>query len=502
MKSKDLKILIFICLLIPLSMVKSTGQGTSLQGFSVKASPGALAYYGDLSSNNSNIPNRIIKGSKFGIGGSIIKQFSPFFSIQAQYMAGSLYTAAPDNTYFAGSLSEFSLSARIDPIRLWPAGKKSALSPYFSVGVGTIGFRSVHREMETNVVLLPSFGYADDGITNTKRPTAMSMPVALGLSYRILPNFQIELEHSLRWTNTDLIDCVKGTGTKNDMYSLTSLGLRYTLPSRSVSGIHPDKGQNNPPLAKTVKPADPVKDASPEINIYVACEIPEKIQVGQTFDVNLRINKGSYNGPAKLTQTFPDGFTALEGPARIGSFSFINQNVIIEWEKMPADSIITLNYQVKVGENLAGSETVKGRFDYKQPMENPTIRFNKSVFVDNTSVLKEKENQADLPVITHSTNGNIKPAKSLEGIEFRVQCGAFRDNASADKQLASKYRITEIIQEEFTDGWFKYTVGSFRTYEEAAAYRDQFIERTRILSSFIVAYKDGRRLAKITDAFK
>ncbi|MFA5816773.1 MAG: SPOR domain-containing protein [Bacteroidales bacterium] len=502
MKSNGLKILILLGFLIPSTIFKSNGQGASLQGFSLKVSPGALSYFGDLSTNNLNLPKRIVTGSKFGVGAGIIKQFSPFFGIQAQFLAGSLYTSAADNTYFAGSLTEFSLSARFDPIRLLK-GKSFRLSPYASVGVATFSFRSVRREMYTNVVVLPNFGYNIDGVTKANKQTAMSMPMAIGLSYQILPNLQVELEHSLRMTNTDLLDCFKGPSTANDLYSLTSIGLRFTIPTRTSVKIVEPNTLNIPPVIKPV---------IPEINVFVDCEIPETIQVGQTFDVKVRVNKGNLKGPAKLIQKYPVGLTALDDLTRSDLFSFTNQNVIIEWDQMPADSTVTYNYQVKVGENLTGSQTIIGKFEYQQPDGAKTVRFNKSIFIDDQKQTDEKEisinqllkqyDSGESAKAAPVTKGNIKESKPSAGIEFRVQCGAFRYKSQADTHLAGKNNITEIIQEEYTDGWYKYTVGSFRTYKEAARYRDSFIARTNILSAFIVAYKDGHRLAKITDAFK
>jgi len=503
MKSNGLKILVLLGLLIPSTIFESKGQGAGFQGFSLKVSPGALSYFGDLSMNNLNLPKRIVTGSKFGIGAGIIKQFSPFFGIQAQFLAGSLYTSAADNTYFAGSLTEFSLSARFDPIRL-SKRKTFRLSPYLSIGVALFSFRSVRREIYTNVVLLPNFGYNIDGITKANKQTAMSMPMAVGLSYKILPNFRVELEHSLRMTNTDLLDCFKGPSIANDLYSLTSIGLRFTIPTRSTVKIDQPITSNNAPVAAKV--------VIPEINVFIDCEIPETMKTGQTFDVKVRVNKGKYKGPAKLTQKYPEGFTAMDDLTKSNSFSFTSQTVIIDWEKMPADSTVTYIYQVKVGENLTGSQTIIGKFEYQQPDGDKTVRFNKSIFVDNQKQTGEKEisinqllKQYDSVESTKAapvTKGNIKRSQPLAGIEFRVQCGAFRDKSQADTQLAAKYGITEIIQEEYTDEWYKYTVGSFRTYEEAARYRDNFMARTKIYSAFLVAYKDGHRLANITDAFK
>ncbi|TSA35648.1 MAG: SPOR domain-containing protein [Porphyromonadaceae bacterium] len=511
MKSNGLKILILLGFLIPSTLFESKGQVASLQGFSLKVSPGALVYYGDLSTNNLNIPKRIITGSKFGVGAGIIKQFSPFFGIQAQFLAGSLYTSAPDNTYFAGSLTEFSLSARFDPIRLWK-GKSFKLSPYASVGVATFSFRSVRREMYTNVVLLPNFGYNIDGVTKANKQTAMSMPISIGLSYQIMPNLQVELEHSLRMTNTDLLDCFKGPSTANDLYSLTSIGLRFTIPTPSTGNIEQTNALNNAPVVKTDKATEVTKTDIPEINVFVDCEIPETIQVGQTFDVKVRVNKGNYTGPAKLIQKYPDGFTVLDDLTRSHLFSFTNQNLIMEWEQLPADSTVTYNYQVKVGGNLTGSQTITGKFEYQQPDGAKTVRFNKSIFIDNQKQADEKEisinqllkqyDSGESAKAAPVAKGNIKQSQPLAGIEFRVQCGAFRYKSQADTYLAVKYSITEIIQEEYADNWYKYTVGSFRTYKEAARYRESFIARTGILSAFIVAYKDGHRLANINDAFR
>ncbi len=510
MRNSGFKILILLGMLIPLNFAQLSGQGASLQGFSLKVSPGALSYYGDLSTNNLNLPARIISGSKFGIGGSIIKQFSPFFGMQAQFIAGSLYTTAADNTYFAGSLTEFSLSARFDPLKLI---KKSSLklSPYISAGVGTFAFRSVRREMYTNVVILPNFGYNVDGITNARKQTAMSLPLAIGLSYKILPNVNLELEHALRLTNTDLLDCFKGPSTANDLYSLTTIGVRYTIRTRSngkdLSKVSPDA-----PVQKSIKPSEVTVPTVVKPVFSLECDIPETMPAGQSIDVTVTVTKGKYTGPGKLFQKYPDGFSAIADPAKNYSFSFNNQSVIIEWDKMPADTVVIIGYKVKADANLQGSYSISGRLEHEiQGIKNPYY-FNKSIFVDNsrkaddkdvsiTQILKQYDS-GDAEKTAPARKGNIRKSEPLTGIEFRVQCGAFRDKNMADTHLAEKYKITEIIQEEFTDGWYKYTVGSFRTYEEATRYRDTFIAKTRILSSFIVAYKDGRRLSNINEALR
>lgn len=511
MKRFGFKTMILLGIMITVTVLYSRGQGSGLQSFSLKVSPGALSYYGDLSTDDFNVFKRIAYGSRFGGSAALIKQFSPFFGIQAQFSTGSLYTAAPDHTYFTGSLMEGSLSARIDPLKLIK-GYSFGLSPYLSVGLGTFSFRSVHREMDTNLVLLPAFGYNEDGITNAGRKTALSMPMAAGLSFRILPYLQIELEHSLRMTNTDLLDCFKGASSSNDFYALTTIGLRFNIPARSRDSGRQKSEELKVPIEKTGQTKEVMIVEIPSYNLYVDFDAPEKLKSGQILDVKLRINKGKYAGPAKLIQKYPFGFTGAEDITKNTGFSFTNQKVIIDWDKMPADTMITYNYRILVDMDVNGSQIISGSLEYKEADGIKTVFFNREVFVYNPNRNEEqdlsnnrrlKQNDSTEPAgKAPLTKGNIRQSQPLAGIEFRVQCGAFRENKSADIQLAAKHKITEVIQEEFVNGWYKYTVGSFRTYEEAVKYRDKFIAKTGILSAFLVGYKDGHRLANIADALR
>jgi hypothetical protein len=335
----------------------------------------------------------------------------------------------------------------------------------------------------------------------------MSMPLAIGVSFKLLPFLHLEIEHGVRMTNTDLLDCFKGPGTSNDLYSLTSVGVRLSIPDRRNGAIPaPPKVTSS----QSDQQNDFLTSDAPDLNLFIDCDIPETIKPGETFVVKLRINKGKYSGQAKIIQKLPDGFKATENSRYSNSFLFSNQNVIIEWRQMPADSSVIYDYSVVAVNSVSGSQTIIGRFEYSDPDGSKTIRFNKTLFVDSktdsgqTDPFNKQEISSDNKGIpaNKNTGSVIRQREPLAGIEFRVQCGAFRENDQADTQLARKHNITEIIQEEQTDGWFKYTIGSFRTYEDAVRYRDSFIERTGIESAFIVAYKDGRRLTHISEAFK
>jgi len=475
--------------MIPLGLSSSHGQGTRLEDFSLKLSPGTLSYYGDIT-NDMNASSRFSDNSEFAFGISLTQQYAPCFGLQAQFLTGNLHKTSDINTYFTGSVTEFSLSARFDPLRIWKQ-RSLALSPYVTAGVGAFMHKGVHRYIDSDLVLPPTYGYNFDGVDNLPRQTALSIPVAIGLSYSILPNLQLELEHCMRFTNTDLLDCVEVASSANDCYATTTIGLRFSFPSKG----NDSRSTKTKKTKVTTAPVEIKKVADQEVNVFIDCEMPETSVAGQSYDVNIRLNKGSYTGPGKLIQKYPEGFTATKNIDDNYSFSFNNQMAVIEWAQMPADSVISLSYKAKTSETLAGSQTITGRFEYQDFEGAKTVRFNQSVFIDAPK--QETDENADV-----YTKSNIKQAKAIPGIEFRVQIGAFRNNSQADTDLAAKYRISEVIQEEFTGGWYKYTIGSFKTYEQAVSYRDKFIARSKMPSAFIVAYRDGKRLAKITDALK
>jgi hypothetical protein len=84
------------------------------------------------------------------------------------------------------------------------------------------------------------------------------------------------------------------------------------------------------------------------------------------------------------------------------------------------------------------------------------------------------------------------------GIEYRVQIRAKYGNAISIQNLSNTYNIPlNEIRENMYNGFYIYTVGSFNTYEEARERRNQLRSRNGISDSFIVAFRNGKRLSKL-----
>ena len=83
---------------------------------------------------------------------------------------------------------------------------------------------------------------------------------------------------------------------------------------------------------------------------------------------------------------------------------------------------------------------------------------------------------------------------------FKVQIAASRFVLSK-YELASKYSNTSEIEQEYSEGFYKYRVKSFSVYSQAAAFRDQLL-RSTVPDAFVVVYdKNGNQL-DVTDEMK
>ena len=521
-----------------LSLGSSAQNSGFIKDFSVRISPGIVSFYGDLSATTFNPIARIRDNSKMGFSIAAIKEFNPIIGVQAQYTAGNLYSTNDlENLYFNGSLSEFSVTGKFTPLGFFPdLRNRFNLQPYLTFGLGSLGYRNCKRFIDTDNISPPCYGYDVDGETLKSRENGLVLPLGLGLSIPINKNLAIDIDQTYRFTNTDLLDGTMSSSNNNDWYSLASIGLRFTIePSQHT--INRSSRTSRTSRTTQQKPPKPDNQAqlkntggknhSSPMNIFVESLMDDVVTSGEVFAVNLRINKGSYTGPAKLVQRFPNDFTALEASSTNGRFSFGNRNVLIEWDNMPVDSMVNYTYYVRIEKDVIGSQTITGRFEYEENDKWNTVRFNNYIFADKTArqIINEKveriaeleEEKEEQPVkakelVPDKSKTNI-PNKNLnidplilkdpvEDIEFRIQCGAFKDSNQGGAKLVERYGITENVREVLENGWYKYTVGSFDSYVDAVNYKNSFIKRTKLYTVFIVAYKNGKRVENINDAFK
>ncbi len=93
----------------------------------------------------------------------------------------------------------------------------------------------------------------------------------------------------------------------------------------------------------------------------------------------------------------------------------------------------------------------------------------------------------------------VKPTEPDPGLlEYRVQIRARINQPIAKSFLEKRYNIPAYdIKEDMHNGYYIYTVGSYRTYEEAASNRNRIRRENGVGDAFVVAFQYGKRLNKL-----
>ena len=143
----------------------------------------------------------------------------------------------------------------------------------------------------------------------------------------------------------------------------------------------------------------------------------------------------------------------------------------------------------------------KGGFDLytiTQPAveKEPVVEMAESAIVEPVAKEEEKMVQTvvapKVPVASvEQPLQEIKMEQKLvkEDFVYRVQIAACRKEMTP-LDLFKRYKGKDVIEHLYVEGWHKYTIGGFETFEEAAKYRDS----CGVSDAFVVLFKGGMRL--------
>ncbi len=87
-----------------------------------------------------------------------------------------------------------------------------------------------------------------------------------------------------------------------------------------------------------------------------------------------------------------------------------------------------------------------------------------------------------------------KKISMSSGIIYRVQIFATRTKMPSYNYLRERFNITTDIYENYQDGIYRYSTGSFNTYNEAVSY-SHIMKSKGISDAFVVAYKNDIRIS-------
>ena len=266
-------------------------------------------------------------------------------------------------------------------------------------------------------------------------------------------------------------------------------------------------------IEKVAKPIPTTLQAKRNINVLNATEMLVQINIQQT----------NLTGFLKLEENIPAGLKAVAAGAGTSTFSFVDNKVKFIWSDAPKENQITVSYKLMRDGFNATSLSLEGSanyldngdtkkvdikdenivWDFKQSeatekatvKPDATARKEKQVAKKDDSKTekvtpKKTSKPVDSPESKPITNKSSNQSKG--GIVFKVQICATQNKSEAIK-VAAEFNLTEEIESEMQDGWHKYTIGSFDTYEDAKNMRDGKGNLASV--PFIAAYYNGKRIS-------
>jgi cell division septation protein DedD len=98
--------------------------------------------------------------------------------------------------------------------------------------------------------------------------------------------------------------------------------------------------------------------------VTISGNFPKSANVATEFTAEIKINKGSIGGFAKLQLEVPQGFTVKELDSKTGNFSFATNIAKIIWTSMPSDQEFTVKFAISADASAAGAKTIASKFSY------------------------------------------------------------------------------------------------------------------------------------------
>ncbi|MDP4265855.1 MAG: SPOR domain-containing protein [Bacteroidota bacterium] len=484
---------------------------------------GIASYRGELHPYRENILS--IGNHNFGINIGVEKRFGNFLGLSINGLYGQLcekdFIKNFQHYNFLTNIyqGEFNVIYHFDNDLL--LRKKSRFAPYVFTGIGFMGFNSKGDLKDSKN---RKYFYWNDGSikdrsedydnpnlgntlkrdynyetkldsTNAYKHNTFTFPLGIGIKFKLSDKFESNIYSIYYFTSTDNLDGYKEKGVDKYIYSAVSLKYNLSGKTKERPKLKDFILNDTTVVLDTIGPKDTIKTTftytfNDSLNTAgltlkdLVKKQKEEIEGQQlTPEEKKLIAEGKKISPegkkAKRKKNIID--YTFQYKVQIGAVKNGNSKKYYAQKfNLNEDDIIVDTYENGYKYSV-GFKTLDEAKEF-----NKKIRNEKNV---KSFIVTYKE---DKRIILPSGFNEEKPTEVGGNIVYRVQLASL-NNKESKKYFLDKYGIEDNIYIERYQGTYKYYVGSFSTYKGARQYCDNL--RKRNIDSFVICYKDGKRIS-------
>jgi hypothetical protein len=214
---------------------------------------------------------------------------------------------------------------------------------------------------------------------------------------------------------------------------------------------------------------------------------------GGTFLVKIQIQRNDLDSYFQISHDLPGGMTAVGVESHGATFTFKDGKIKYSWLRLPEMEEIQVIYKVTAPFDMKGIQKITGSYYYiinEERMEFSTTPLSIEV-KENVSPSDTLAEKTLISVVNNDENQPSYVSEVKPDLLFKIQILSSTRKLSRDS-IRKEYKIRESVQEENFNGLYKYTVGNFKTYEEARDFKNKLDFKKYI--PFVIAYNRGARI--------
>lgn len=171
--------------------------------------------------------------------------------------------------------------------------------------------------------------------------------------------------------------------------------------------------------------------------VTVTGSFPKSAKIATEFVSEIKINKGTVGGFAKLQLEVPQGFTVKELESKGGNFSFATNIAKIIWTSTPSDAEFTVKFTISADASAAGAKVITSKFSYVNNNNKEVVEMTPAEIMIGDAPVTETpiattQSETVTPVATETTPVTTTPTVAA----------SFDNNAEPNSNIVCSRIIT------------------------------------------------------------